>query len=78
MPKPDTEEAKEEHQIQMIKAKRIIVDSIRDHLIPIVSSKETPKEMYDALSREGLKKKFLQQETSCSCCRRRKTSAEER
>ena len=30
---------------------RIIVDSIRDHLIPQVSSKETPKQMYDALSR---------------------------
>ena len=43
------EEAKEEDQIQMIKAKRIIVDSIGDHLIPIVSSKETPKEMCDAL-----------------------------
>ena len=30
---------------------RIIVDSIKDHLIPQVSSKETPKKMYDALSR---------------------------
>ena len=30
---------------------RIIVDSIKDHLIPQVSSKETPKLMYDALSR---------------------------
>ena len=30
---------------------RIIVDSIKDHLIPQVSSKETPKQMYDALSR---------------------------
>ena len=34
----------------------IIVDSIKDHLIPQVSSKETPKEMYDALYRmyEGI------------------------
>ena len=48
--KPDTEESKEEHQIQMIKAKRIIVDSIRDHLIPFVSSRKTPKDMYVALS----------------------------
>ena len=31
--------------------KRIIADCIRDQLIPIVSSKKTPKEMYDALSR---------------------------
>ena len=30
---------------------RIIVDSIKDHLIPQVSSKETPKQIYDALSR---------------------------
>ena len=30
---------------------RIIVDSIKDHLIPQVSSKKTPKEMYDALAR---------------------------
>ena len=35
----------------MIRAKRIIVDSIKDHLIPQVSSKDTPKEMFDALSR---------------------------
>ena len=34
----------------MIKAKRIIADSIKDHLIPQVSSKKTPKEMFDALS----------------------------
>ena len=30
---------------------RIISDSIKDHLIPQVSSKETPKQMYDSLSR---------------------------
>ncbi len=36
--------------MQLIKAKRITVDSIRDHMIPIVSSKKTLKEMYDALS----------------------------
>ena len=30
---------------------RIIADSIKDHLIPQLSSKETPKEMYDALAR---------------------------
>ena len=29
----------------------IIVDYIKDHLIPQVSSKKTPKKMYDALSR---------------------------
>jgi GTP cyclohydrolase I len=35
----------------MIKAKRIIVDSVKDHLIPQVSSKNTPKDMFDALTR---------------------------
>ena len=34
----------------MIRAKRIITYSIKDHLIPQVSSKDTPKEMFDALS----------------------------
>ena len=34
-----------------MKAMRIIVDSIKDHLIPQVSSMKTPKQMYDALSR---------------------------
>ena len=37
--------------MDLIKAMRIIVDSIKDHLIPQVSSKETPKKMYDALSK---------------------------
>ena len=30
-------------------SKRIIDDSIKDNLIPQVSSRETPKEMFDAL-----------------------------
>ena len=30
---------------------KIIVDSIKDHLIPQVSSKKTPKQMHDELSR---------------------------
>jgi hypothetical protein len=35
----------------MVRAKRIIADSIKDHLIPQVASKNTPKEMFDALTR---------------------------
>jgi hypothetical protein len=35
----------------MVRAKRIIVDSIKDNLIPHVSSMKTPKQMFDALSR---------------------------
>ena len=34
----------------MVKAKRIIADSIKDHFIPQVSSKKIPKEMFNALS----------------------------
>ena len=34
----------------MVKAKRIIDDFIKDHLIAQVSSKKTPKEMFDALT----------------------------
>ena len=33
----------------MVKAKRIIPDSIKDHLIPRISSLKTPKDMFDAL-----------------------------
>ena len=48
---PKEDEAKEKHEQELIKSMRIIVDSIKDHLIPQVSSKKTPKKMYDALSR---------------------------
>ena len=48
---PEEAEAKEKHIKDMIRAQRIIADSIKDHLIPQVSSKKTPKEMYDSLSR---------------------------
>ena len=36
---PTKFEAKEKHEHDLIKAMRIIVDSIKDHLIPQVSSK---------------------------------------
>jgi hypothetical protein len=42
---------KVKHQKDTIMAKRIIADSIKDHLIPYLSSKKTPKEMFDALNR---------------------------
>ena len=47
---PKGDEAKEKNKKDMVKSKRIIVDSIKDHLIPQVSSRKTPKEMFDALS----------------------------
>jgi hypothetical protein len=43
-----TEKAK--YQKDTIRAKRIIVDSIKYHLIPYVSSKKTLKEMFHALN----------------------------
>ena len=46
----DLEEAKSKHKKDMIISKRIIADSIKDNLIPQVSSRETPKEMFHALS----------------------------
>jgi hypothetical protein len=49
--KPVDTAKKAKHQKDTIMAKRIIADSIKDHLIPYVSSKKTPKEMFDALTR---------------------------
>jgi hypothetical protein len=48
---PEDAAEKAKHQKDTIKAQRIIAYSIKDHLIPYVSSKNTPKEMFDALSR---------------------------
>ena len=39
------------HQKNLVKAKKIIVDSITNHLIPQVSSLKTPKEMFDSLTK---------------------------
>ena len=50
IPEPEGDEAKAKHKKSLITAKRIIADSIKDHLIPHVSSLRTPKEMFDALS----------------------------
>ena len=44
-------EAKSLHKNKLFKAKRIIADSIKDHLIPQVSSLKTPKAMFDALTK---------------------------
>jgi hypothetical protein len=48
---PKEEEAKARHKKTEIKAKRILIDSIKDHLIPNVLELKTPKEMFDALTR---------------------------
>ena len=57
VPVPEGDEAKALHKKKMVMSKRIIVDSIKDHLIPQVSSLKTPKAMFDALTKlfEGKK-----------------------
>ena len=46
----EEDEDKSKHKKDMIIAKGIISDAIEDNLIPQVSSRESTKEMFDALS----------------------------
>ena len=48
---PEGDGAKALHKNNLVKAKRIIADSIKDHLIPQVSSLNVPKEMFDSLTK---------------------------
>ena len=48
---PEGDEANALHKKNLIMAKRIIADSNKDHLIPQMSSLNTPKEMFDALTK---------------------------
>ena len=47
---PEGDEVKDAHKRSIAKAKRIIAYSIKDHLIPHVSSLKTLKELFDALT----------------------------
>jgi hypothetical protein len=49
VPEPAEYVAKENYKKDMVRAKRIIANSIKYNLIPKVASKNTPKEMFDAL-----------------------------
>ena len=51
VPIPEGDEAKALHKNNLVLAKRIIADSIKDHLIPQVSSLKTPKAMFDSLTK---------------------------
>ena len=51
VPVTEGDEAKALHKNKLVMAKRIIVDSIKDHLIPCVLSLKTPKDMFDALTK---------------------------
>ena len=51
VPVPEGDEAKALHKKKLVMAKKIIADSIKDHLIPQMSSLKTPKAMFDALTK---------------------------
>ena len=51
VPVPEGDEAKALHKKKLVMEKRIIADSIKDHLIPQVSSLKTLKAMFDALTK---------------------------
>ena len=50
VPVPEGDEAKTLHKKNLVKAKKIISNSINDHLMPQVSSLKKPKEMFDSLT----------------------------
>ena len=50
-PVPEGDEAKALHKKKLVMAKRIIANSIKDHLIPQVSSLKTLKAMFNALTK---------------------------
>ena len=50
LPEPEDVEAKAKFGKNEVKAKRILTDSIKDHLIPNVSKLKSPKEMFYALT----------------------------
>ena len=51
VPVPEEDEAKALHKKKLVMAKMIIADSIKDHLIPKVSSLKTLKAMFDSLTK---------------------------
>ena len=51
LPEPEDEEAKSKFKKNEVKAKRIVKESIKDHLIPNVSKFKIPKEMLVSLTR---------------------------
>jgi hypothetical protein len=50
LPEPKDEEAKAKFKKNEVKAKRILTDSIKDHLIPNVSELKNTKEMFYSLT----------------------------
>ena len=51
LPKKITDEEKEDSKVDDVKARKIIIYSVRDHLLPHIATLKTTYEMYDALKR---------------------------
>jgi hypothetical protein len=51
VPELDEEEKKTKHKKNEKKSKRIVSDSVKDHLIPHISKLQTTRQMYEALNR---------------------------
>jgi hypothetical protein len=51
VPEPEEEEQKTKHKKNEKKTKRIMSDSVRDHLIPHISKLQTTRKMYEAFNR---------------------------
>jgi hypothetical protein len=49
VPSPTDPQGLAAHKKKEVKAKRVLLDSVKDHLIPHISEKKTAKDMYDAL-----------------------------
>jgi hypothetical protein len=47
---PQGDEAKEKYKMDMVREKKIIADSIKDHLIHHISFLSSPKQMMDTLT----------------------------
>jgi hypothetical protein len=51
VPEPDEEEKKTKHKKNEKKTKRIMSDSVKDHVIPHISELQTTRKMYEALNK---------------------------
>ena len=49
IPEPEGDDEKIAFRMNEGKAKRIIIDSVKDHLIPHISEQDSAKKMFDAL-----------------------------
>jgi hypothetical protein len=49
IPDPNDAQKLAAHKKREVKAKRVLLDSVKDHLVPHIFEKKTAKDMYDAL-----------------------------